>query len=399
MTVDYRTPKGVIVIGFTGGIASGKSTVTEELEKNGAHILNADHFGHRAYGPCFNALVARFGDKIVNEDGKTINRKALGAIVFADTKDLQALNEIMWPVIKDMIREEIFKVAEEMENANKPNVSKDGKINNLIALEAAVMVEAGWMDLVDEVWVVLADESKQKERLMARNNLDAAEAEKRINSQISNKERAAVAHVTVWNRGSLEDLRAILQKEIQSVKSRYSKLSAFEAIDVVDKDNNVLMQTKRAVATAFKLTCRCTHVVLVHEPSGGIFVQKRSKWKDSYPSTLDPASGGYCNSGEPYEACAVREMREEMGIDLDNKLTFVSPIYFEDTTGSQWAYLYCAKTQKGINDLQVQEEEVEAVTLMKPNEIVQLAKKDPQAFIPDGLFAFNTFMEKTSANM
>mmetsp|Transcript_18415 Transcript_18415/g.20840 ORF Transcript_18415/g.20840 Transcript_18415/m.20840 type:complete len:93 (+) Transcript_18415:3-281(+) len=92
-------------------------------------------------------------------------------------------------------------------------------------------------------------------------------------------------------------------------------------------------------------------------------------------------------------------MREEMGIDLDNKLTFVSPIYFEDTTGSQWAYLYCAKTQKGINDLQVQEEEVEAVTLMKPNEIVQLAKKDPQAFIPDGLFAFNTFMEKTSANM
>mmetsp|Transcript_16651 Transcript_16651/g.20183 ORF Transcript_16651/g.20183 Transcript_16651/m.20183 type:complete len:398 (+) Transcript_16651:250-1443(+) len=392
----YRTPEGVIVVGFTGGIASGKTTVTEEFEKAGAKVLNADHFGHLAYGPCFADLVARFGEGILNDDKKTINRKELGKIVFSDPVELLALNAIMWPVIKNMMREEIFKVAAEM---NGKSVSKKGKFFNLIAIEAAVMVEANWMDLVDEVWVVLADEQVQKTRLMQRNKLEPAEAEKRIRAQISNQERECVAHVAVWNNGTLEELRASLQNQILSLRSRYSKLSAFEVLDVVDSDNKVIDQCKRAVVKAFKLTSRVTHVVLVHEPSGGIFVQKRSSLKDSYPSTFDPASGGYCNSGEAYEDCAVREIKEEMGIDLTGKLTFVSPVFFEDDIVSQWGYMYSALTSVSPGDLQLQEEEVESIKLMQPEEIIALGKKNPSAFIPDGLLAFQIYQDKNSASI
>ena len=196
----------MIVIGLTGGIASGKSTAAEQLRKNGAHVIDADRVGHRVYEPGslgFQKVVNEFGHDLVNTDG-TINRQVLGGKVFGDPAQMKRLTDIAWPEIRRMCAEEI-----EAERARGAN--------SVVVLEAAVLIEAEWTDLVDEVWVVYVRPEVARERLMARNNLTAEQAQARIDSQLSNKERLTLADVKIDNSESVDEL-------IKKVDARWKKL-------------------------------------------------------------------------------------------------------------------------------------------------------------------------------
>ena len=183
------------VIGLTGGIAAGKSTVSEALREAGAVVIDADKVGHDAYRPgteTHAALVEAFGPQIVAESGE-IDRRALGAIVFADPAQRQRLQDIVWPRMKEMMRSQL-------EDLRAQNAK-------VAVVEAAVLFEAGWQDLMDEIWVVQVPEATARERLIARNGMSADDANARIRAQLTNEERARHAQVIIDNSGSVEDAR------------------------------------------------------------------------------------------------------------------------------------------------------------------------------------------------
>ena len=184
------------VIGLTGGIGSGKSTVSRLLAELGAVVLDADKVGHEAYQPgteTWKALVAAFGEGIVAPDG-TINRKKLGEIVFGDPEELARLNRIVHPRMFDMM-----KVRIEQHRQQGAQV---------VVLEAAILLEAGWTPLVDEVWVTVASEPVVVRRVTERTGLPAEQIRARIRSQLANDERTKQAKVVISNDGNLEELLA-----------------------------------------------------------------------------------------------------------------------------------------------------------------------------------------------
>lgn len=198
------------VIGLTGGIAAGKSTVSAALREAGAVVIDADQIGHQAYRAgteTYAALVEAFGPGIVGADGE-IDRRTLGAIVFADPQQRRRLQDIVWPRMKAMLRQQL----DELRAAGTA----------IAVVEAAVLIEAGWLDLVDEVWVVQVPEAIAMQRLMARNGFSADDARARIRAQLSNEERARYAQVIIDNSGSVEDARRQVQFEVQRLTSKVS---------------------------------------------------------------------------------------------------------------------------------------------------------------------------------
>ena len=199
------------VLGLTGGIASGKSTAAERLKELGAIVLDADRYGHRAYdkdSEGFHAVVNEFGHDIVGEDGE-IDRRILGGKVFGAPEQLKRLTDIVWPVIRQFATAEITEL-------------RESDPETVIVLEAAVLIEAEWQDLADEVWVVHVDPEAAKKRLMDRNNLDADAAQARIDSQITNEERLEHADVDIANGGSVDEFIAALDSEWEQLQERIS---------------------------------------------------------------------------------------------------------------------------------------------------------------------------------
>ena len=194
----FATEKGedpLRVIGLTGGIASGKSTAARHLETRGALMIDADKLGHRAYEPdteAFRKVVQAFGDDIVGEDGQ-IDRRALGGKVFGSPGELDRLTGIVWPEIRKMALAEIDAARTE------------GKAKAVV-LEAAVLLEAGWQDIVDEVWVVYAEREQAIARAMARDGLDEAAVSARIDAQMTNAERIEQGDVAFENATTAEAL-------------------------------------------------------------------------------------------------------------------------------------------------------------------------------------------------
>jgi len=198
----------VHVIGLTGGIASGKSTVTSFFRERGIPVIDADILGHRTYDPgteTYQKVVETFGPEVVAPDG-TIDRKVLGSKVFGKPDELKKLTDIVWPGIRRLASEQLA----EFEAAG----------NDIAVLEAAVLLEAGWEDLVDEVWVVVVDPEIAVQRLAARNGLDPDAARARIASQLTNEERIARGDVIIENNGTLEELNARIQQAWDSLQER-----------------------------------------------------------------------------------------------------------------------------------------------------------------------------------
>ena len=190
----------MLTIGLTGGIGTGKSVVANLLVQQGASIIDADRLGHEAYTPhseAWAAVVAAFGTEILTSEGE-IDRRKLGGIVFTDETQLERLNGIMHPLMAKMVED------------RKAAFDTDGVAVTIV--EAAVLFEAGWDSLVDEVWTTDASEPAVIQRLFERNGLDEAEAKKRINSQMSATERNRRSDVVVDNSGDLTALEQTVNK-------------------------------------------------------------------------------------------------------------------------------------------------------------------------------------------
>ena len=184
----------MIVIGLTGGIGTGKSEVGRILATLGAVVIDADQLGHHSYTPhteIWHEVVKVFGEGILQSSGE-IDRKQLGAIVFADPEQLARLNGIMHPRMARMVSQQIEKLREEGASA--------------VVVEAAVLFEAGWDSMVDEVWTTESPLDNVADRLMARNGLYRAEVVKRIKSQMSSEERSARSRVVVDNSKDVDTL-------------------------------------------------------------------------------------------------------------------------------------------------------------------------------------------------
>jgi dephospho-CoA kinase len=189
------------VIGLTGGIGAGKSTVTQLLQDLGAAVIDADKVGHQIYLPdlpAWREIVEAFGTEVLNAD-RTIDRQALGKVVFATPEALRTLNRIVHPKMFDRMAELIAELR-----------ARGGM--KAIVVEAAVLIEANWQPLVDQVWVVVASEAVVIERLAKQRSLSPEQVRTRIAAQLSNDERLKHAHVVIRNDGSLDHMRTAVQQ-------------------------------------------------------------------------------------------------------------------------------------------------------------------------------------------
>jgi dephospho-CoA kinase len=189
------------VIGLTGGIGAGKSTVTQMLEALGAAVIDADKVGHQIYLPdlpAWREIVDTFGPEVLNAD-RTINRQALGKLVFADPEALRTLNRIVHPKMFDRMGVLIAEMR-----------ARGGM--KAIVVEAAVLIEANWMALVDQVWVVVASEAVVVDRLAKQRHLSSEQVRTRIAAQLTNDERLKHADVVIRNDGSLEEVCHAVQQ-------------------------------------------------------------------------------------------------------------------------------------------------------------------------------------------
>lgn len=191
-----------MIIGLTGGIASGKSTAAKFLGSKGASVIDCDVLGHRAYEPhtqAFREVVETFDDEVVGADGM-IDRKVLGGKVFGNPEALNQLTSILWPEIRRMAEAEIIRL-------------RDTNPDTHVVLEAAVLFEAGWEDAVDEIWVAVVDVETAVSRAMERDGADEAAIRKRIDSQLSNDERRRRADIVIDNNRNEAALRIRLEAE------------------------------------------------------------------------------------------------------------------------------------------------------------------------------------------
>ena len=201
-------------IGLTGGIASGKSTVTNFFKAKGVPVIDADLLGHRTYEPgtgTFKAVVSAFGPDLVATDG-TIDRRVLGSKVFGKPEELKRLTDIVWPGIRRLAEQEL--------------AALDRAGQAVAVLEAAVMLEAGWEDLCDELWVVVVEPDIAVQRLATRNGLDESAARARIASQLTNAERVTKADVVIENNHDLESLEQAIQQAWDKFEGRLQGAAA-----------------------------------------------------------------------------------------------------------------------------------------------------------------------------
>lgn len=180
----------MIILGLTGGIASGKSTVAEQLSKLGAEIVDADYIARVIVQPgkrAWHNIVACFGEQILLEDS-TINRKQLGACIFQDAEKRKQLEAITHPEIMAVIDEHI--------------ASARQRGLQILVLEIPLLIEVGWQDLVQKIWLVYVKRDIQLQRLMERDKITLADAELRLAAQMSLDAKRKYADVIIDNSGT-----------------------------------------------------------------------------------------------------------------------------------------------------------------------------------------------------
>jgi dephospho-CoA kinase len=181
-------------IGLTGGIASGKSTVLTYFKDKGIPYIDADIVAREVVEPGtegLKAIVDTFGSHVLQDDG-TLNREALGAIVFHNEEKRQLLNSCL----KTHIRNRIMELTSQYEQGNTP----------ILIYDIPLLIEGEWYTMMDEVWLVYVNETTQIERLMSRNGYTREDALARINSQMRLDDKCAYADIIIDNNGTPHDL-------------------------------------------------------------------------------------------------------------------------------------------------------------------------------------------------
>jgi dephospho-CoA kinase len=200
------------IIGLTGGIATGKSTVARILERLGGVIIDADQLAREVVAPgepAYFAIVSEFGEGILNSD-RTLDRRALGKIVFADTAARRRLELIIHPAIACLADEKLAVLRER----GAP----------VVIYMAPLLIEAGVTSRVDEIWVVYADRETQVARLMKRDGIGRAEALQRLAAQMPMARKRKYGKVVIDNSGTREEterqVRDVWEKEIKGLGAR-----------------------------------------------------------------------------------------------------------------------------------------------------------------------------------
>jgi dephospho-CoA kinase len=184
------------IVGLTGGIGSGKSTVTDYLISQGFHVLDADRIAREIVLPGSDMLIelsSVFGKKILQDDG-SLDRKKLGGIVFSDAEKKKTLDRLMHTRILELIHERILQFREEQAHAK------------VIFIDAPLLFETGLYKSANEIWVIDADDETRIRRIMARDGLQREEILKRIESQMTREEKNSRADVILDNTGDQEAL-------------------------------------------------------------------------------------------------------------------------------------------------------------------------------------------------
>lgn len=211
-----KTTANLLIIGLTGNIATGKSTILAYLADKGAYIIDADKLAHAVIepgGPAYQPVIDEFGRGILHPDG-TVDRKALGAIVFADPVLLHKLEQIIHPLVFARIVELVSRAP-----------------SNVIILEAVKLLEAGPMvSQCDEVWVVTTRPDVQLRRLIEQRGMDAETAQQRMRMQSPQAAKVNQADRVIDNSGSLENLYSQLDTIWEALKVKYPRRMAQLAV-------------------------------------------------------------------------------------------------------------------------------------------------------------------------
>ena len=197
----------VRIIGITGGIASGKSTVTEFLRQQGYQVIDADQVVHELQEPggrLYQALLSTFGPAILQEDGR-LDRPKLGAMIFGNTELLAQSSQIQNRIIREELAGRRDMLAE---------------TEDIFFMDLPLLFELQYEDWFDQIWLVDVTVETQLSRLMTRNALSQDEAEKRIAAQLSLQEKRKRADVLIDNNGSLEETRQQIRNALQKLERR-----------------------------------------------------------------------------------------------------------------------------------------------------------------------------------
>ena len=197
------------VIGLTGGIASGKSTVAARLRERGVPVIDADQVAREVVEPgepALDSLRQTFGDGIIQPDG-ALDRKALGAIVFADPQKLMVLNAITHPAIMARVGQRLVELRREG--------------HRWVVYEAALVIENGLAPGMRTLVAVVCDPERQVERVMARDGLDEGQARQRLAAQTDNATREAQAEFVLRNDGTLDALLVAADAMIDTLNARF----------------------------------------------------------------------------------------------------------------------------------------------------------------------------------
>lgn len=192
------------IIGITGGIASGKSTVVAEIRKHGYQVIDADQVVHELQakgGKLYQALCNWLGSEILQENGE-LDRKKIGQLIFSSKDMLEKLSRLQ----NGIIREELARRRDEL-----------AKTQKVFFMDIPLLIEHDYMEWFDDIWLVHLDEKTQLERLVMRNHFSKEEAKKRMASQMSTEAKKPYADKLLDNSGDLTELKAQINQLLQEL--------------------------------------------------------------------------------------------------------------------------------------------------------------------------------------
>ena len=193
-----------MIIGLTGGIASGKSTVVEMIKEVGYKVIDADQLVHDMQakgGRLYRALHDWLGEEILLPNGE-LNRPKLGQLIFSNEERRHRSAEIQGTIIREELAAQRDRLAKE---------------EDVFFMDIPLLIENGYQDWFDQIWLVAVSPQVQRQRLMKRNHLSAEEAGMRIDSQMSLAEKLPYASLVIDNNGSIDDLKKKVKSAIKDL--------------------------------------------------------------------------------------------------------------------------------------------------------------------------------------